>query len=202
MKKLVTTVIIFLGLTISTFAQGNEFIFTWQIAPPIEPLSNIISKTSFQGWAFEYRRAFSKTITVGGSVGWHVFHQEIEKSTWNFDNVAITSRNWRYTHTVPITANFHYNLLRNEQSKWQFFGGLGIGAAYVNQEIWAGMYTFRNETWGFHAFPEIGMRYVMSDQTAFFLSTQFMTIFNGHYTDDHLSYWNIRLGFSFGRHKW
>ncbi len=201
MKKIVITLFLLMGMTAS-YGQGNEFIFTWQIAPPVKPLSDIISKTSFQGWAIEYRRAFSNTITVGGSVGLHVFHQEIEKSTWDFGEIAITSRNWRYTHTVPITANFHYNLLRNEQSKWQFFGGVGLGACYVNQEIWAGMYTFRDESWGFHAFPELGMRYVMSDQTAFFLSTQFMTVFNSHYTDDHLSYWNIRLGFSFGRHRW
>ena len=192
----------FVGLcTTMVKAQGNEFIFTWQVGIPSKPLTELITKTSFQGWAFEYRKGFSRTITAGASVGLHVFHEEHDRSTWSQDNISITAHNWRFAHVVPLTVNFHYNPLRNLQTPWQVFAGAGLGASYVNEEIWAGMYTFREERWGFHAYPELGVRYVMSDQTAWLLALQYMTVVNGHTGDLNLHYWNLRLGFSFGNHK-
>lgn len=199
--------IIFLLVAFTAFSQGNEFVFSWQIASPGNGIKTIedrtfIDKTSFQGWNFEYRRALSNTISVGGSVAWNIFHEDIDKSTWIFDNVAITSRNWRFTHVVPISVNAHFNPLRNNGSPIQLFMGAGLGTSYVNQEIWAGTYEFRHETWAFHAYPELGLRYVMSDQTALCFSTQYMVVTNASYAGETINYWNFKLGFSFGRHKW
>jgi hypothetical protein len=136
------------------------------------------------------------------AVNWNIFHQEIERSTWTFDDIAITSRNWRYTHTVPLSLNAHFNPLRNEGNKLQMFIGGGLGTSYINQEVWAGFYTFRHETWTFHAYPEIGLRWVMSDQTALLFSTQFMYMPGASWTGGDVTYWNFKLGFSFGKHKW
>lgn len=202
MKKIILSVLLAGALQIVSQAQGNEFIFTWQIAAPGEELRKIVDKTSFQGWGFEYRYALTNTLTVGGALTWNIFHQEIDKSTWQFENTTITSRNWRYTHVVPVSVNFHFNPLHNQGARVQVFAGGGIGGNYVNQEVWAGLYTFRHEKWNFHAYPEVGLRYVMSTQTALFLSGQFMYIPGASFTGNDLTYWNIRLGFSFGTHRW
>ncbi len=188
----------------STFAhaQGNEFNFSWQFAMPGEGIKNIIDKTSFQGWNIEYRRALSNNFTVGGTVGFNVFHEQIEKSTWYFDNTAITSRNQRYTQTVPINLTAHFNPLRNQGSPVQIFMGVGVGTAYVNQEVYAGFYTFKKDTWAFNAYPEIGLRYVMSDETALLFSTQLMWMPGASYTGGDITYLNFKLGFSFGTHRW
>ena len=81
------------------------------------------------------------------------------------------------------------------------FAGAGLGGSYVNEELWAGMYTFRQETWGFHFYPEIGLRHVMSDQTALLVAIQYMSVLNAHINDQNLHYVNIRVGFSFGQHR-
>jgi hypothetical protein len=184
------------------FAQGNEFIFNWQIAVPGQGLEDLLQKTSFQGWNIEYRRALTNTITVGGSLGFNVFHEEIEESTWHFDNTAVTSQNQRYAHTVPITVTAHFNPLRNEGSPVQIFMGGGLGTAYVNQEVWAGSYTFQKDSWNFIVYPEVGLRYVMSDETALYFSTQYMYVPSGNFDNGDLTYWNFKLGFSFGTHRW
>lgn len=201
MKKLLFIAVLAGGLGLQAFAQGNEFIFTWNFGMPTAPFSGLVSATSLQGWAIEYRKAISNTVTVGGSVGLNVFHQEHDRYTWNFDNIAITAHDWRYAQVVPLVVNAHYNPLRNLQTPWQVFVGGGIGATYVNEEVWAGMYDFRDENWGFSFYPEAGLRYVMSTQTAFMLSAQYMTVLGAHYTGDNVGYWNIRLGFSFGTHR-
>jgi hypothetical protein len=202
MKKVLLIAAIMFSLAGTTKGQGNEFIFNWQIAIPGEGITGLVDKTSFQGWGFEYRYALSHQFTVGAGINWNIFHEEIEKSTWQFKDVAITSRNWRYTHTVPLSVNAHFNPLRNEGHPLQIFLGGGIGASYVNQEIWAGFYTFRHEAWSFHAYPEVGLRWVMSDQTAILFSSQFMYMPSASWTDGELTYWNFKLGFSFGRHRW
>ena len=201
MKKYILILVLVSSTGLQAFAQGNEFIFTWNFGIPTGEFTNLMSKTSLQGWAIEYRRALSNTISVGGSIGLNVFSQEHDRYTWEFDNIAITAHDWRYAHVVPIQVNAHYNPLRNLQTPWQVFIGGGIGTSYVNEEVWAGMYTFQKETWGFSFYPEAGLRYVMSKQTALMLSAQYLTVMNGHYTGDNLGYWNIRLGFSFGTHR-
>ena len=202
MKKL----LVILGLSLlslnSLIAQGNEFVFSWQIAVPGQGLEDLLQKTSFQGWNIEYRRALTKTFTLGGSIGFNVFHEEIKEATWNFGTTAITSQNQRYAHTVPITLSAHFNPLRNEGSPVQIFMGGGLGTAYVNQEVWAGSYTFRKDGWGFNVYPEVGLRYVMSDQTALYFSTQYMYVVNANYDNGDVSYWNLKFGFSFGTHRW
>ena len=201
MKKNYIALVLFVFLGFQALSQGNEFIFTWQVGVPAKPLTEIITKTSFQGWAFEYRRAFTKTITAGVATGLHVFHEEHDKSTWTDGNLSLTAHNWRFAHVVPLTVNFHYNPLRNLQTPWQVFVGGGLGGAYVNEEVWAGIFTLRQEQLGFHFYPEVGLRHVMSDQTAWMLAVQFMTVVDGHFNDENLHYWNIRLGFSFGQHR-
>ena len=202
MKKLLLVLSFFVAVQGAVNAQGNELMFNWQIGIPGPELNQLIDKTSFQGWAFEYRYAFNNRFTVGGNFNWTIFHQEIDKSTWNFDNVDITSRNWRYTHVVPLSVTFHFNPLSNHGAKTQLFMGGGLGGNYLNQEVWAGMYTFRHENWGFHAYPELGFRHVMSDQTAWFVSGQFMWLPGASYTGEDLTYWSIRVGLSFGTHRW
>jgi hypothetical protein len=201
MKKFILIAALASSASFAAFAQGNEFIFTWNAGIPTGGFTSFMSKTSLQGWAIEYRRAITKTASVGGSIGLNVFAQEHDRYTWVFDDVAITAHDWRYAHVVPLLVNAHFNPLRNLQTPWQVFVGAGLGASYVNQEIWAGMYDFRNENWGFSFYPEAGLRYVMSTQTALMLSAQYLTVVNGNFTGDNLSYWNIRLGFSFGSHR-
>ena len=151
MRKVLATLSLVLVFSFVARSQGNEIMFNWQIGIPGTELKQLIDKTSFQGWAFEYRYAFSNRFTVGGNFNWSIFHQEIDKSTWNFDNVDITSRNWRYTHVVPLSVNIHFNPLSNHGAKTQIFMGGGLGGNYVNQEVWAGMYTFRHENWASQA---------------------------------------------------
>lgn len=201
MKKSFVALVLLLAIALNGAAQGNEFIFTWQAGVPAKPLTNIITKTTFKGWAFEYRRALTKTITAGVATGLHVFHEEHDYSTVTDGNLSLTAHNWRFAHVVPLSVNVHFNPLRNRQTPWQVFAGGGFGGAYVNEEVWAGMFTLRQEQWGFHYYPEVGVRHVMSNQTALLLAVQFMTVVNGHFNASNLHYWNVRLGFSFGAHR-
>lgn len=200
MKKLILLCLIVCASKAS-FAQGNEFIVSWQIAEPGEEIKNMITKTSFQGWSFAYRRGLGDRFSVGANLGWNIFHHEIDRSTWDFPNISVTSKNWRFTHAVPISATFHFNPYRNTGNDWQWFMGLGTGASYINQEIWAGMYSFRAENWNYHVYPELGLRYVLSDQTALLFSAQYMYMPGGSYTGKDLTYLNFRIGLSFGRHR-
>lgn len=202
MKKLFLLIAFSVSSVSLLLAQGNEFNFSWQIATPGQGMEKLLQKTSFQGWNIEYRRALSNTITVGGSIGFNVFHEEIKQATWHFDNTAVTSQNQRYAHTVPLTVVGHFNPLRNQGSPIQIFMGGGLGTAYVNQEVWAGSYEYRKDGWNFIVYPEVGLRYVMSDETALYFSTQYMYVPSGNYDNNDLSYWNFKIGFSFGSHRW
>jgi len=202
MKK--ALIIFMLSIASIGFAsgQGNEFIFNYQIAIPGQGLQDLLEKSSFQGWNIEYRRALTNTITVGGTIGFNVFHEEIKEATWQFDNTTITSQNQRYAHTFPIMATVHFNPLRNEGSPIQIFMGGGLGTVYVNQEVWASSYEYRRDGWNFGMYPELGLRYVMSDETALYFSAQYMQVLNANYNNNNVSYWNLKLGFSFGTHRW
>jgi hypothetical protein len=59
MKRILLIAIIISSFSYTTKAQGNEFIFNWAIAAPGEGIEDLIDKTSFQGWGFEYRYALS-----------------------------------------------------------------------------------------------------------------------------------------------
>lgn len=200
MKKIIGTLLLAISM-VSGYSQGNEFVVSWQIAAPGKEIKRMIDKTSFQGWSFEYRRSVTDRISVGGNISWNIFHEEVERSTWEFPEIAVTSRNWRYTHVVPLSATFQYNPYKNTGKDFQWYIGGGLGGSYVNQEIWAGMYSFRFEKWSFHAYPEVGLRYVMSDQTALLFSAQYMYLPQGSNTGNDLTYLNFRVGLSFGKHR-
>ncbi len=202
MKKITISFAFMLLFCSSILAQGSEFIASWHIGIPSQGITNYIAKTSFQGFGFEYRYALNQQFTVGGSISWNVFSEEKDISTWTFDNLSVTSHNWRFGHMVPILVNAHFNPMRNTGNPLQIFMGGGLGTSYVNQEIWPGMYTYRHETWSFVAYPEIGLRYVMSNETALYFSTQYMFLPNANYDNNNIGYWNLKLGFSFGAHRW
>ena len=84
--------------------------FNWQIGIPGSEIKELIDKTSFQGWEFEYRYTLSNHFTVGGNFNWSIFHQEIDKSTWNFDQVDLRSRNWRSKHVNLTYWNMRLGL--------------------------------------------------------------------------------------------
>ena len=98
---------------------------------------------------------------MGGTVGWHIFHEEtdeeIEFNTTFVDTEvagAISGKQFRDINAFPILVNAHYYV--GDEGGTRAYAGLNLGTSIISKRIEIGILAVDKTKWHFTVAPEIG----------------------------------------------
>jgi hypothetical protein len=202
MKKYINKIllIVFSLLLVNTaFPQKWYGIVNYQMSAPLGDTKEFTDEFSFRGFGFEFRKALSRDLTAGISLGWNVFYQRtdelIELNTENPG--AVYGVQDRYINAFPIMLNFHKYFGGGKGSI--FFVGLNAGGSYTLQRIAIGIYEFDNNEWQWGAAPEIGVTIPMKGNSTLVINGKYHYYFTGELAngmDVNHQYVSIGIGFA------
>lgn len=184
---------------IRTYAQpGGMLTFDWVIGVPTGDMNdNFISKTSTRGFSMEYRYMLSGPFSVGGGFSWQGFYEKKDRSTYVFDDGAITSSRFNYLYTFPLFVNVHYYPLKN--NFLYPFIGLNVAMVSIDKQDQIGQYYVQDKSWQFALQPEIGALIKMSPGSGFgfVVKAKYNYMFYNKGNYNNLSQINFHIGASF-----
>ena len=155
MKKIIIVLILFVFAT-ATMAQRQFGAVTWNVNFPTN--SDYLTKTSYSGGRVEYRRFLKKNenISIGLALDWATYEQYIPRQTFQKPDGsgAVTGDFVAQAYQVPFMATVHYYFKGGKMVKP--YAGIGLGAQYLEQELYYNVYVSDNDNWGFAARPELG----------------------------------------------
>ena len=188
---------------VEVYDEGDQlFGINYSIGFPSGDFKDFIEETSWRGFNLEYDIFVAQNLSVGFTAGYRLFNQTDDRSTYEFERgnagVAVTAKIWRYTHLVPLQANFKYYYAPSFDSWIHLFGGLGMGTTYVNQEVWVGLSTIKDDDWRFSMSPDFGLEIATGGMSNIQISAQYLYILNGHNDEVPLTNWNLKVGYK----KW
>ena len=188
---------------VDVYDEGDQlFGINYSIGFPDGEFRDFIEKTSWRGFNLEYDIFVAQNLSVGFTAGYRLFNQTDDKSTYELERgnagIAVTAKIWRYTHLVPLQANLKYYYAPSFDSWVHFFGGLGLGTTYVNQEAWVGLNTIKDDDWRFSMAPDFGLEIATGGMSNIQISAQYLYILNGHNDEDPLTSYNLKVGYK----KW
>jgi outer membrane protein len=160
-------------------------------------LGDFISKPSFRGVTFDYRKMVQPNVGVGFNLGWNVFYEALDYDTYTIDNASLSGKQYRYSNHFPILFAADYFLKPGEA--FNPFIGLGAGTIYTRRNTDMNLYTIEREAWHFALQPQIGFMYTVNDMAAFTVTGKYNYGFASDDLGDPQSYFSLNLGFSFLR---
>lgn len=169
MKKILIISIILFGL--SPFIKAQMLNLNYQISVPFGDVKDFTDKTSFRGMDLGYHYFLGERFSLGASIGWNVYYQDLKHHTNDFkfrgsdESYTITGNQYRYINTVPILAIGRY-YLSNSSASVQPYIGLGLGTSWTEKRLEVGQYASNISRWQFAMSPEIGMYVPLTDQLA------------------------------------
>ena len=177
--------------------QEDRFYIGYEVGLP----SGFISKTSWRGGRIEYRHKLKSDLSLGVSMAWNSFEEYVNRNTYQKPDGtgALTTDMVKSVYVLPMTATIHKYIRPGKRTlPWI---GVGLGAQYDDQTVYANIYGINNYNWGFVVRPEIGIDIPFNDFTALFLSATYnyaTNNFDAFNTSDNLNHFAISIGFSFG----
>lgn len=203
MKKILvlagTLCIMLLGVTRQVKAQKNSVLtFSYTIGFSSSDFNDFIGDNSFRGFNLAYRYLVNDNIAVGFQGGWSNFFEKIDRTTYEFDNGAVNTAQWRYTHLVPLLVSADYFFLDAEKT-FRPYAGFGLGGYITEQEVLVGIADFFDRTFRFGFAPEVGMTFdIPNTSIGFVFSGKYNFVAQGSdFQDTNLGYWTINMGIGF-----
>ncbi len=196
MKKIFLTLAIGLITIGALQAQGNVVAFSYSMGFGTGDLGDFISKPSFRGFNFDYRKLVTPNIGVGTTISWNVFYEEMAKDTYTIGTETLTGKQFRYSNHVPMLASVSYYFSPGE--RLNPFAGLGIGVMYTRRNTDMNLYTIEQEAWNFTMQPEAGFLYNLNDGASIYVSGKFNQGFKaGNELPSAQSFFSLNVGFAF-----
>jgi len=197
MKKILFIVFLFSGSVV--LAQGNLTSLQYSVGFGTGDLNSFISKPSFRGFTFDYRKLVQPNIGVGVEAGWNVFYEEKGFATYegeiNGQPWKLTSKQWRYNNQFPLLFATDYYLSPDEQINP--FVGLGIGTMYSLRNTDVGTVTLEQDAWHFALRPEFGIMVEANPEFSFSVTAKYYYGFEAGDLPAQ-SYFALNFGFVFG----
>ena len=177
MKKTLLITLLFIGTILNSNAQESTtkdrntfkyyWSFNWEISKGLGETKNFIEGISFRGGSVDGRYFIREKVTVGGFIALYTLYDESHNEPpyeIELDGLRgdILGTQVRYLNTLPVFANIHYYLNIGEDIK--VYGGLGLGAIYVEQRTELGIKSIKEDSWTFGGQPEIGVYIKMGEQ--------------------------------------
>jgi hypothetical protein len=135
----------------------------WDINIPVN--NKFVTRTSLDGFRFEYRKLIKHRMSVGLEVSWNSYYQYVPRETHQTANGAVTTDFYKYIYTLPLAMNIHYYLYRSKYAV--IYGGMALGASYSEQQLYYNTYASADYNWGFLARPEAGVIIRPSESSGF-----------------------------------
>lgn len=200
MKKLLATTWLLLSAVCISQAQvfsdtQDKFFVGYEVALP----SGFLTKTSWVGVRFDYRRMLTPNFSVGIATSWNSFSQYVRKDTYQKrdGDGAVTSDMVREIYSVPITLSSHYYFASDKKAVPYI--GLGLGAQYSDQTVYMNIYGLDEYNWGFVARPEVGVIIPVATGGVYLSAAyNYATNYNDAFNIDHLQHFAFTIGFNFG----
>jgi hypothetical protein len=197
MKKIIF--IIILAFTIVAVGRVNAqhkgyTSFQYAMGIPAGDLNSFISKPSFRGFLFEYRRNITDNISAGLDLGWNVFYERKSNDTYTVKDASISGVQYRYSNEFPMLVSIDYSF--SQGNKVQPYASFGIGTIYSLRDTDMGIYRYEQDAWHFGLKPEIGAIFEMSDVVGFKLAAKY---YHGFAAGDLESqgYFSVSAGLAF-----
>jgi hypothetical protein len=171
-------------------AQDVFIGFSYGMGVTTGDTQDFIGRTSFRGFAFDWRKAVRDRVTAGFHVGWSVFNENTTR-TASFPGVDISGKQFRYINAYPILANMHYDFGRRGGLR-PYIGG-HAGAYIVEQRVELGLYSIEQHNWHFGLGPGGGVSLPFGDDKFGFLDVRYNHVFKNGETIDH-SWWSFNIG--------
>jgi len=176
------------------YSQGM-FSITYDVSLPVGATNAYIGQASFRGVTLIDGRAFiSNNISIGGSLGWHVFVEKLSGTFSPEPNLDVTGTQVRYINSFPIMARGHYYW--NTYGRIMPYVGFGAGTINVNQRTDFGLFTDRTNSWTFGLSPQVGAIFDLAGQANIHLKAEYNHGFRSGDTNFDIQYFTIGLGFA------
>ena len=158
MKKIIIVLIVSFFINIGFVQAQKDYVsFNYATSFATGDLSEYISKTSFRGLLFEYRKSMNQNISIGLDVGWHMFYERKDHATYTKETVSISGVQFRYSQNLPILFSVDYYFRPDEQ--FRPFVNFGLGTIFTRRTLDMGIYRLEETAWQFVLKPEIGFLY-------------------------------------------
>ncbi|MDQ4139764.1 MAG: outer membrane beta-barrel protein, partial [Bacteroidota bacterium] len=150
----ILAIVVFTLLSFSGWAQRGYGTLTYSIALPMGKTSDFIENTSFRGVGLDYNYFLISNFSLGASVGWNVFNQEIGRVTETYGDITYTGQRFNYFNAVPIIALPRYYFIPLNEGSFSLYGGVGLGAIFARQTFDLGGLRSETDEWQFAIGPE------------------------------------------------
>ncbi len=144
---------------------------SYGVAQSLSDTKNFSDDFSFRNFDLEFR-AYQGGVSIGGTIGWHVFHDKVIEAT-DLEGVPITAAGlqFRTVNTVPVllTAHKYFGAVGDPR----LYAGVGAGLAWTENNVDIGILSLANSEWGFAAMPEVGFIAPLSTFTEMYVSVKY-----------------------------
>lgn len=169
MKKILFIILAFSAT--SAFAQSNLTAIQYSIGFGTGDLGDYIGKTSFRGFAIDYRKLIQPNVGVGIDIGWNVFYHGRPDEVYTLGNLSYSGKQYRYNNQFPFLLAADYYFQPGE--KVNPFAGFGMGIMYSRRETDMSVYAFEQDAVNFTIRPEIGILYELNPELSFKVSGKY-----------------------------
>jgi opacity protein-like surface antigen len=191
MKNLYISILLVLGVFLTTHAQESFFSANFTPSIPLDQTNSFINDASWRSVSFEHRHYINAMFTVGANFGWTVYNKQLSDYTQNFETAVLYGNQYRIINVYPLLGTLYYHLWPEKYFR-PYFGG-GIGVFYVHKTTEMGLYSLTNRSWNFGLAPEVGVLYDFSPEINFLAGISYSHGFKTS-ESDHYSALNFKIG--------
>jgi hypothetical protein len=192
------------------YQSNSMWGYTYDISLPMGALGDFHEEASFRGLTIQGRGFVAPQISIGGSLGWHVFNDVTEETTefeytaFNLDDDreisvqgALSGTQYRYTNAFPILVNAHYYLQDPGVATFTAFAGLGLGTTAAIRRVEIGLVAIEETTWHFALAPEVGFVWGLNPDVKALGIVRYLNNFETN-KGDAASYLSFQIGLATG----
>jgi opacity protein-like surface antigen len=156
-----------------------------------------ISKPSFRGLGFDYKKMVNGNVGIGLAVGWQTFYEHKDKQTFDYtaadgSSVQYNGVQYRYLNAFPVHITTDYYFGENGKEIRPFVG-LGVGTMFSERKTNMGNWSATENSWQFSLQPEVGLLYQVQSSAAFFFAGKYTMPFKNN-TFDSQPYLALNVG--------
>lgn len=179
MKNLYIILFLFISATTQSVAQIGESYLTlhYSTALGLGSTHDGISKLSFRGASFEYKKfVASDLVAVGLDLNWNVLYEKKSYDTYTYGSTSLSGTQYRSLNVLPFMATFDY-FFADEDHVVQPFIGLGVGPVHTIENVDMGLYRYNTKDWHMGLKPQVGLWYYLNETTKLSVSSEFLYAF-------------------------
>ncbi len=184
----------------SGYAQRWYTGLTYDVSFPTGDLKEYTDEISWRGFGMTFRTAMKEDVTVGATLGWHVFYERTNE-TLQLESGAASGTQDRYVNAFPMMLNAHYYL--GDRGGTRPFIGMNFGGMYVSQRFDMGIRVLERDSFEWAMAPEVGVAVPLQRNTLLLLAAKYNVALSGESIagrNFEVGYWGISVGFAWAQH--